>query len=103
MTRGSNYGGRDNVVPQILKRSGAAINETFILVRRSKWLRLRVVTMRLLCQTFDFCITVLFVLVVTYAVAVAIEKTADRAAARNVFDALVHDTCTHPAVGCRVT
>jgi cytochrome c oxidase assembly factor CtaG len=54
-------------------------------------------------QTLDFCIAVLFVLVVTYAVAVAIEKAADRAAARNMFDALLHDICTHPVVGCRVT
>ena len=53
-------------------------------------------------QTLDFCIAVLFVLVVTYADAVAIKKTTDRAAARNVLDALVHDTCTHPVVGCRV-
>jgi cytochrome c oxidase assembly factor CtaG len=54
-------------------------------------------------QTLDFCIAVLFVLVVTYAVAVAIEKIADRAAARNVIDTLLHDMCTHPVVGCRVT
>jgi cytochrome c oxidase assembly factor CtaG len=59
--------------------------------------------MRRLRQTFDFCIAVLFVLVVTYALAVTIEKAADRAAARKVFDALVHDTCAHPVVGCRVT
>jgi hypothetical protein len=54
-------------------------------------------------QTFDFCIVVLFVLAVTYADAIAIKKVADRAAARNVYDALVHDACTHPVVGCRVT
>jgi cytochrome c oxidase assembly factor CtaG len=54
-------------------------------------------------QTLDFCIAVLIVLVVTFAVAVAIEKIADRAAARNVIDTLLHDMCTHPVVGCRVT
>lgn len=53
-------------------------------------------------QTLDFCIAVLFVLVVTYADAVAIKKTADRAAALNVFHALAHDICTHPVVGCGV-
>ncbi len=53
-------------------------------------------------RTFDFCIAVLFVLVVSYAVAVAIKTTADRAAARNVIDALVHDVCTHRVVGCHV-
>jgi len=58
---------------------------------------------RKICQTLDFCIGVLFVLVVTYAVAVAIETTADRAAARNVMDALIHDICTHPVVDCHVT
>jgi hypothetical protein len=62
-----------------------------------------VVAMRRLVQTFDFCVAVLFVLIVSYAAAVAIHKTADRAAARNVFDALVHDTCAHPVVHCRVT
>jgi hypothetical protein len=66
-------------------------------------LRLGAVAMSRLHQTFDFCIAVLFVLVVAYAVAVAVKKTADRAAARNVFDALVQGTCTHPVVGCRVT
>ncbi len=59
--------------------------------------------MRRLRQTFDFCIAALFVLVVAGAVAVAVQKTADRTAARNVFDALVHGTCTHPVIGCRVT
>ena len=59
--------------------------------------------MRQLRQTFDFCIAALFVLVVAGAVAVAVQKTADRTAARNVFDALVHGTCTHPVIGCRVT
>lgn len=54
-------------------------------------------------QTFDFCIAVLFVLVVTFAIAVAIEKIADRAAARNAIDTLLRDMCTHPVVGCRVT
>ena len=58
---------------------------------------------RRICQALDFCIGVLFVLVVAYAVAVAIEITADRVAARNVMDALVHDICTHPVVGCHVT
>jgi hypothetical protein len=53
-------------------------------------------------QTLDFCIAVLFVVAVTYAVAVAIKKTADRAAARNVFDALIHDICSYPVVGCHV-
>ena len=43
----------------------------------------------------------LFVLVMTYAV--AIERIVDRAAARNMIDALIHDTCTHPVIGCRVT
>ena len=56
-----------------------------------------------ICQTLDFCIGVLFVLVVAYAVAVVIEITADRVAARNVIDALIHDICTHPVVGCHVT
>ena len=58
--------------------------------------------MRRICQTVDFCLGVLFVLVVAYAVAVAIETTADRVAARNVMDALMHDACTHPVVGCHV-
>ena len=57
---------------------------------------------RRICQTLDFCLGVLFVLVVAYAVAVTIETTADRAAARNVMDALMHDICTHPVVGCHV-
>jgi len=56
----------------------------------------------------DLCIAVLFVLVVTYAIMVAIEKTANRAALRNVMDSLVNDTCTHDVeahsvVGCRVS
>jgi hypothetical protein len=54
-------------------------------------------------QTLDLCIAVLFVLVVTYAVTVAIEKMAERAALLNVIDALMNDICTHPVVGCRVT
>ena len=54
-------------------------------------------------QTFDLCIAVLFVLVVTYAVTVAIEKMAERAALLNVIDSLMNDICTHPVVGCRVT
>jgi hypothetical protein len=53
------------------------------------------------CQ-LGFWIAMLFVLVMTYAVTVAIE-IADRAAARNAIDALMRDTCTHPVVGCRVT
>ena len=53
-------------------------------------------------QTLDFGLVVLFVLVMTFAVAVAIKKIADRAAARNVFDALMHDICTPPVVGCHV-
>ena len=57
---------------------------------------------RRICQTLDFCLGVLFVLVVAYAVAVAIETTADRVAARNVMDALMHDICTHPVIGCHV-
>jgi hypothetical protein len=56
------------------------------------------------CQ-LGFWIAMLFVLVMTYAVTVAIEieRIADRAAARNAIDALMRDTCTHPVVGCRVT
>lgn len=50
-----------------------------------------------------FWIAMLFVLVITYAVTVAIERTADQAAARNMIDALLRDTCTHPVIGCRVT
>jgi hypothetical protein len=46
---------------------------------------------------------VFLVLVAIYAVAVAIKMTADRTAARNVVDALIHDICTHPVVGCHVT
>jgi hypothetical protein len=57
---------------------------------------------RRICQTLDFCIGVLFVLVVACAAAVAIEITADRVAARNAMDALVHDICTYPVVGCHV-
>jgi len=30
MTKGSAYGGHDNMVPQIPKRRGAAINDMFI-------------------------------------------------------------------------
>ena len=67
------------------------------------WLRLGVVAIRRLRQTFDFCIAVLFVLAMIYAVAVTIERTADLAAAHKVFDALVHETCAHPVAGCRVT
>jgi|SRR5579864_7065778 len=66
-------------------------------------LRFGAVAMRRLRQTLDFCIGALFVLVVVFAAAVAVKKTADRAAARNVFDALIHSTCTHPVAGCRVT
>jgi hypothetical protein len=51
----------------------------------------------------EICMAVLFVLVVTYAVAVAIKRTADRAALRSTLDALVHDTCPHPVFQCRVT
>ncbi len=58
--------------------------------------------MRRICQTLDFCLGVAFVLVVAYAVVVAIETTADRVAARNVMDALMHDICTYPVVGCHV-
>jgi hypothetical protein len=54
-------------------------------------------------QTLNLCIAVFLVLVAIYAVAVAIKMTADRTAARNVFDALIHDICTHPVVGCHVT
>lgn len=56
--------------------------------------------MRSACQ-LGFGIAMLFVLVMTYAV--AIERIVDRAAARNMIDALIHDTCTHPVIGCRVT
>jgi len=68
--------------------------------------------MRVLARTrstrLDLCIAVLFVLVVTYAVMVAIFSVADRAALRNVMDSLVNEICTHdveapPVVGCRVT
>ena len=52
-------------------------------------------------RQLGFGIAMLFVVVITYAV--AIERIVDRAAARNVIDALIHDTCTHPVVGCRVT
>jgi hypothetical protein len=48
-------------------------------------------------------IAVFLVLVQIYYVTVAIEKYADRAAARNIIDALLHDICTHRVVGCRVT
>ena len=56
----------------------------------------------------DLCIAALFGFAVTYAAMVAIEKTANRAALRNVIDSLVNDICTHdveayPVVGCRVT
>jgi len=56
----------------------------------------------------DLCIAVLFVLVVTYAVMVAAEKMANKAALRNVMDSLVNDICTHDVeahsvVGCRLT
>jgi len=54
-------------------------------------------------QTLDLCIAVLFGLVVTYAVTVAIEKMAERAALLNVIDSLMNDTCTHAVVDCRVT
>jgi hypothetical protein len=54
-------------------------------------------------QALDICIAVLFVLVVIYDVTVAIERNANRAAARNVIDTLLHDICTHRVVGCRVT
>jgi hypothetical protein len=46
---------------------------------------------------------VLFVLVVTYDVTVAIKRTADLAPLRNTLDALIHDTCFHPVFRCRVT
>ena len=59
--------------------------------------------MRSVRQTLNLCIAAFFVLVAIYAVAVAINMTADRAAARNVFDALIHNICTHPVVGCHVT
>ena len=59
--------------------------------------------MRSVRQTLNLCIAVFSVLVAIYAVAVAIKMTADRATARNVFDALIHDICTHPVVGCHVT
>jgi len=56
----------------------------------------------------DLCIAMLFVLVVTYVGMIAIEKTANRAALRNVMDSLVNDICTHDVethsvVGCRVS
>ena len=54
-------------------------------------------------QTLNLCVAVFSVLVAIYAVAVAIKMTADRGTARNVFDALIHDICTHPVVGCHVT
>ena len=54
-------------------------------------------------RQLGFGIAMLFVVVITYAVAVAVERIVDRAAARGVIDALIHDTCTHPVVGCRVT
>jgi hypothetical protein len=47
--------------------------------------------------------SVLFVLVATYVVTVAIKRTADRAALRNTWEALIHDTCPHPVFQCRVT
>jgi hypothetical protein len=46
---------------------------------------------------------VLFVLIVIYDVTAAIERNANRAAARNVIDTFLHDICTHRVVGCRVT
>jgi hypothetical protein len=46
---------------------------------------------------------VLLVLVLTYDVTVTIKKSADRAAARNVINTILHDICTHHVVGCRVT
>jgi hypothetical protein len=54
-------------------------------------------------QTLDICIAILVVLVVIYDITVAIERNANRAAARNVIDALLHDICTHRVIGCRVT
>ena len=59
--------------------------------------------MRCVREMVEICMAVLFVLVVTYAVAVAIKRTADRAALRSTLDALVHDTCPHPVFQCRVT
>ena len=61
-------------------------------------------------QTLDLCIAVLFGLVVTYAVTIAIEKRADRESLRNVIDSLINNVCTHdvddkaqPMVDCSVT
>jgi hypothetical protein len=59
--------------------------------------------LRLVHPKVDFCIAVLFVVVVIYGFGVAIQKTADQGAARKVFDTLVRETCTHPVAGCRVT
>ena len=86
--------------PKGAARRSMTCSSSPLLQRR---LRLGAVAMRRPRQTFDFCIAALFVLVVACAVAVAVKKNVDRAAARNVFDALVHGTCTHPVVGCRVT
>jgi hypothetical protein len=41
-------------------------------------------------QTLDICIAILVVLVVIYDITVAIERNANRAAARNVIDAPRH-------------
>jgi len=53
-------------------------------------------------EIVKICIAALFVLVVTYAVAVVIKRTADRAALRNTLNALIHNTCTHPVFRCHV-
>jgi len=54
-------------------------------------------------EIVEICMAVLFVLVVTYDVTVAIKRTADLAPLRNTLDALIHDTCFHPVFRCRVT
>jgi hypothetical protein len=61
-------------------------------------------------ETLDFCIAVLSVLLLAYAITFAIEKMADLVALRNVIDSLINDICTHdvadkpqPVISCRVT